>query len=255
MKNLLLFLLFLGFTFTVSQDDVEMSPEEERLFHQRLIARLGEEDRQRHRERLIFDFLSHPNESELIKLLEIVGGQQETLQEIRNRYTAAMEKIEPLPDPPTIADMRKQRLQEEALRDRFVAEAQDCLLDWQIDALVETRLYERGLPRVLTDSALESVLRLEGEQKKRIATAADKISRKIEEFYYEIREECAGAILKELTEKQRQKLFKIYGEEELRDYFLRRDLRTFNRHYAYFDLEERSKNRPFDFEEILSRHQ
>ena len=192
MKNIILILVFLGFTSAISQDDGNLGPDEERYFRQRLIARLGEQDRQRLRERLIFTFLSNPNESELVKVAEIVGEQHKQLQEVRNRYTTAMEKVEPLPDHPTIKDMREQRLQEEALRDRFVAEVQGCLLDWQVDALVETRLYDRGLPRVLTDSALESVLRLEADQKKRIAASADKISRKIEAFYNEIRERCAG---------------------------------------------------------------
>ncbi len=61
------------------------------------------------------------------------------------------------------------------------------------------------------------------------------------------------SVLKELTEEQRQKLFKIYGEEELRNYFLDRDLKTFYRHYAYFDLESRPPELPFDFEEILAK--
>ncbi len=71
---------------------------------------------------MILPFLSNPNESELVKVAEIVGEQHKQLQEVRNRYTTAMEKVEPLLDHPTIKDMREQRLQEEALRDRFVAE-------------------------------------------------------------------------------------------------------------------------------------
>ncbi len=47
MKNILLILVFLGFTSAISQDDGNLDPDEERYFQQRLIARLGEQDRQR----------------------------------------------------------------------------------------------------------------------------------------------------------------------------------------------------------------
>ncbi len=233
MKTLLIFFTISLVVVTGVSAQEQTIADIEKQYDKDLLVRVGKSEAAERRKRLIFSLLNDLNgtKSGIIDTMELVEDQKKELDAIRKRYLDEFTLLAPLSSRPSVEEIADRRKRENMLKETFVREVEDCLVSSQIDSLTESRLVDKGLPRLLTDSSLVEVLRIRPDQKTRISESADRIAKKIAQFSSEIREESCQTILAELTDEQRKNLYKLYEKDILNQYFRTRQLELLFRDY------------------------
>ncbi len=222
-----LFLLLLGAGVLAKiQDGPIFVEKDEAAVSARIARELADEEERKYRDRLLLSVFLWGDQQEqgLLPALELVDDQKDRLEEIRNNFVAARKELVRPPGNASPQQFQTWVREEQMLERKFVSEIRECLLDSQVEALRHCRLQASGVVRLLVDSPIGDVLRIQPAQQTRIRAASNQIAEKIAKFNQEIREESFQKIMGELTKEQKEKLVEIYSADLLNKYYEQRTL-------------------------------
>ena len=145
--------------------------------------------------------------------LELIDEQKSGLAGLKQEYEKKVAEIKGNP-----AQYRSDKEMQHYLAEakyEYEKSIVETLLPHQLDVLANCDLLRAGLARTVTNFPMKDVLEVTDRQKEQIAKNAEEVAKKIEEFVHEARKEAYAAVMDELTDEQKEKLFEVYDEEEI----------------------------------------